>query len=119
MYENYKVLIVEDESIIALCLKREMELLGFNILKTVPTGEEAITVINDRCPNLILLDISLAGEMTGLDVARSNGCSENSELIIFMTGYVTPEIKQEAMQLEPIGFLEKPVDVSDILKLLN
>lgn len=113
-----KVLIVEDETIIALCLKHELESFGFKVLEPVPTGEEAIAVILSECPELILLDIRLAGKMTGLDVAKSEECKK-TKLLIFMTGYITPEIKQEALKLNPTGFLEKPVEVDDILKILK
>ena len=119
MNKNYKVLIVEDETIIALCLKGELESLGFEVLEPVATGEEALKIINSECPTLILLDIRLAGGMSGLDVAKAEECKDKSKLIIFMTGYITPEIKEMALQLNPIGFLEKPVEVSDILKLLE
>lgn len=113
-----KVLIVEDETIIALCLKHELEAYGINVLEPVATGEKAVKIILSECPELILLDIRLAGKMTGLDVAKSEEC-KNTKLLIFMTGYITPEIKQEAMKLNPTGFLEKPVEVDDILKILK
>lgn len=113
-----KVLIVEDEAIIALCLKHELESCGFNVLEPVATGEEAVASILSGCPELILLDIRLAGKMTGLDVAKSEECKK-TKLLIFMTGYITPEIKKEAMKLNPTGFLEKPVEVNDILKILK
>lgn len=119
MNSKYKVLIVEDETIVALCLKQELESLNFKVLEPVPTGEEAIKVIRRECPNLVLLDIRLAGRLTGLDVARSEKCKEIAKVIIFMTGYLTPEIKAEALKLNPIGFLEKPVEVAEILRILE
>ncbi|MCF7794084.1 MAG: response regulator [Candidatus Cloacimonetes bacterium] len=119
MSNKKKILIVEDETIIALSLKHDLESLGFQLLTPVSTGEEAVCIICEECPDLVLLDIRLAGEMTGLDVAKSDKCQDISKFIIFMTGYVTPEIKAEALKLNPIGFLEKPVEVEDILDLLQ
>ncbi len=119
MSNKYKILIVEDETIIAMSLKLELESLDFEVLEPVASGEKALETIKAECPNLILLDIRLAGNLTGLDVARSQECLENAKLIIFMTGYVTPEIKEEALKLNPVGFLEKPVEVADILKILE
>lgn len=113
-----KVLIVEDETITALCLKQELEAYGFKVLPPVATGKKAIESIISECPDIILLDIRLAGKMTGLDVAKTKEC-QATKLLIFMTGYITPEIKQEAMKFNPTGFLEKPVEVEDILKVLK
>lgn len=119
MNDKQKVLIVEDETIVALCLKQELEMHNFRVLEPVSTGEEAVRIIDQECPSLLLLDIRLAGKMTGLDVARKRDCYKNNDLIIFMTGYVTPEIKKEALELNPAGFLEKPVEVEDIVDLLQ
>ena len=115
----HKILIVEDETLIALNLKRYLEKQGYHVLEPVASGEDALKMINNGCPTIILLDIRLSGEMTGLDVARNIGSPSAPILIIFMTGYITPEIKAEAMQLNPVAFLEKPVDVYEIIKVLG
>lgn len=114
-----KVLIVEDETIIALDLKYELESYGFSVLEPVATGEEALQLIQHETLNLILLDIRLAGKLTGLDVAHSLHNDHHSSLIIFMTGYVTPEIRTEALSLQPLGFLEKPVGVDEVLRTMK
>ncbi len=117
--KTQKILIVEDETLIALNLKRYLEKQGYCVLEPVASGEDALIVIKTDCPTIILLDIRLSGEMTGLDVARNIGCPSTPILIIFMTGYITPEIKAEAMELNPVAFLEKPVDVYEIMKVLG
>lgn len=115
----HNILIVEDETLIALNLKCYLERQGYSVFEPVASGEDALAVINTKCPTIILLDIRLSGEMTGLDVARNIECPSVPILIIFMTGYITPEIKAEAMELNPAAFLEKPVDVYEIMKVLE
>ncbi|HPR17166.1 MAG TPA: response regulator [Candidatus Cloacimonadota bacterium] len=119
MNHTHKVLIVEDETIVALSLKTELESYGFSVLEPVASGEKAIAIIRHECPSLILLDIRLSGDLTGLDVARTPMSHAHSGLIIFMTGYITPAIKAEALKLNPVAFLEKPVDICDILTALG
>lgn len=119
MKDIHKVLIVEDEAVVAMCLKYEMETSGFDVLPPVTTGEEALAIIKKENPSLILLDIRLAGKLTGLDVAKSKETKANLNSIIFITGYTMPELKQEALKLNPAGFLEKPVEVNEIIQLLK
>ena len=114
-----KILIVEDETIIAIDLQFEFESNGYTTLEPVATGEKAIEIIQKECPNFVLLDIRLAGKLTGLDVAHFCYKHKNPVVIIFMTGYVTSAIKKEALSLKPLGFFEKPVDIDEIVDLIE
>lgn len=66
---NGRILIVEDESIIALEMKFKLEFEGYTIVGIVATGEEAIKIAHDENPDLILMDIMLRGKMDGIEAA--------------------------------------------------
>ncbi len=119
MIEQTKVMIVEDEVMIATILKRSLERHGYIVTETAATGENAITYLEKHVPEILLLDIRLAGDMSGLDVAEHSKKISDEIKIIFMTGYTTPEIKTQAMTYNPIAFLEKPVVARDVLKVLQ
>ena len=66
---SVNILVVEDEEIIALLLKRKLEDLGYAVTDMVATGEAAIEMVNHRPPELILMDITLAGKLDGIATA--------------------------------------------------
>ena len=119
MEKESKILIVEDEAIVALSIKGDLGSAGHQVLDIVSTGFDAIEKIKANCPKYILLDIRLAGSLTGLEVAEF--CKEERipNYIIFMTGYVTPDLKEKALNLNPLAFLEKPLNTKDIINLIK
>ncbi|MFH0787091.1 MAG: response regulator [Pseudomonadota bacterium] len=72
--DKKKIVIVEDEAIIALDLKSNLERLGYTVLATVNSGEKALELIEQDQPDLVLMDIILQGKMDGIeatDIVRS------------------------------------------------
>lgn len=103
-----RLLIVEDEFLIARVLQRMVRSMGHEVCALASTGVDAVTHASQERPDLILMDIRLAGEMTGIDAARQI-LRHHPTPIIFVSGYSNEEIKQEAMSLSPVAFLPKPV----------
>jgi two-component system, response regulator PdtaR len=103
-------LIVEDEAILALALERLLTSIGCRVVKIVATGEEAISSAKAERPDLVAMDIRLAGNMDGIEAAAVI-MAELGIPIIFMTGYDDRAIKERAMKLRPQGYLVKPVDL--------
>ena len=64
------VLVVEDEHIVALDLGQRLKRLGYVVVGRAATGEKALLLARDKRPDLIIMDIKLKGEMTGIDAAR-------------------------------------------------
>jgi CheY-like chemotaxis protein len=106
-----RVLIVEDEWMTSIFLKKTFELEGFEIIDTVSTGEESVELAKISTPDLILMDIHLAGKMDGIEAAESIKKEINTP-IIFTSGYSDQSIKDAALALNPIAYLEKPLNVS-------
>ena len=113
-----KILIVEDEAILAFCLQRILRELGATVLGPVARGEKAVDVALKEKPSLILMDIRLAGEMDGIETARKI-LSHHKIPVVFISGYVTEGVKEKALKLKPVAFLEKPLFIPHVKNIIN
>jgi len=113
-----KVLLVEDEPIIAQDLRINLNEWGYHVLDTIATADKAIEQTNAMKPNLILMDIKLKGGMDGIDAAvRIHQCSNIP--IVFLTAYLTDDIIVRAKQAFPWGYILKPCDPSTLRATLE
>lgn len=102
------ILIVEDDGILAMHLQDTLAGQGYSVLEPVATGEAAIAAVAVRSPDLILMDIELAGEMNGITAAeRIRAVSDIP--IVFLTGYSQDPLVKKAKNTAPYGYLIKPV----------
>ena len=83
-----KILIVEDENIIAFEMKTILEIQGYSIVGIASSGEEAVTFTDKHRPDLIIMDIQLEGDLDGIDTAGLINEKYNIP-IIFLTGNET------------------------------
>lgn len=101
------ILLVEDESIVALDIKGSLSSLGFNVVGHVRSGEAAITLADEARPDLILMDIQIAGDTDGIDTARI--IAEQFDIpSVFLTAYSDRESIERAKQSHGYGYLLKP-----------
>lgn len=106
---NTRILIVEDENIIAIDIKITLQKLGYKVSSIVNTGERAISAVETDKPNLVLMDISLGGQIDGIDAAQIILKSYNIP-IVYLTALTDEETLQRARITEPFGYLLKPFD---------
>ncbi|HDJ23517.1 MAG: response regulator [Candidatus Aminicenantes bacterium] len=106
---KFKILIVEDESIVALDIASLVKEMGYEVCGLVYSGEEALKVAERTSPDIILLDIGLPGEVDGLTVAEQLK-EKHQVAIVFLTGYTDETIETRLRSLQPLGILTKPVD---------
>ena len=102
-----KILVVEDEPIIALDLQVILESFGFDVCGPVPSGEESIKAASFFRPDVVLMDVKLKGKMSGLDAARII----NTHLhipIIYLTAYGDDMTVKEASEITSFGYIRKP-----------
>ncbi len=118
MERSVKILIVEDEVFIAKCMEIELKLAGYEICDSVRTGEEAIVAADRDKPDIALMDINLAGEMDGIQAAREIQKALGIS-IFFVTGYSDAETMERANQVGHIGYLQKPLRVSDVREIIE
>jgi two-component system, response regulator PdtaR len=104
-----RILIVEDEIVSAMALEKMLNAIGYEVIGIVTTGEEAIERSGRERPDLVAMDIRLAGKMDGVDAA-ARIAEESGAGIIFMTGYDDEGTRARALALKPLGFMSKPID---------
>ncbi len=108
------ILIVEDETIVALEIKERLESSGYVVIASVTTAEEAIRYCDTESPNLVLMDIMLNGEIDGIDCAKH--IYENNNIpVIFLTANSDSNTLKKAMDTSPYGFIVKPFNERDLL----
>lgn len=104
-----KIMIVEDEFVVSLDLRHMLEDLGHQVVATVARGEEVLSAALQKKPDLVLMDIQLAGEMRGTEAARL--LSQAMDVpVIFLTAFCEESVLQEAEKSCPYGYLIKPFD---------
>jgi CheY-like chemotaxis protein len=106
-------LIVEDEIIQAMFLGKILELWGYEICETATSGEEAVKESENQKPDLVLMDISIHGETSGIEAA----CNIRSRLgipVIFISGYSDEETRNKACTARPAGYFVKPLDYNKL-----
>lgn len=107
------VLVVEDESIVSKDIQHSLKKLGYNVVGAASTGERAIELALDLRPQVVLMDIMLKGEMTGIDAAEEIRRQINVP-VIFLTAYADEGTLSKAKLTEPYGYILKPFKEIDI-----
>ncbi len=110
-------MIVEDEIIEAMFLGEILELRGYEVCETVTSGEDAIKEAEIQQPDVVLMDISIRGKISGIEAA-SRIRSQFGIPVIFMTGYPDEETRQRAYATNPAGYFIKPLDYDKLEKAL-
>ena len=109
-----KILIVEDESIIARYIKTSLLKAGYGVVAVVVSGEEAVESAATYQPDLILMDIRLRGSIDGIEAARQIG--EQSDVpIVFLTAHTDRDMLNQAKVTDPFGYLIKPFDGHNLI----
>jgi PAS domain S-box-containing protein len=107
MKARAKILIVEDEYIIASDLRAKLEQMGFQTCPHVSAGEEVVRQVKSHRPDLVLMDIQLSGAMDGISAAEL--VRERFSLpVIFLTSFMDREMVERARSCKPHGYLIKP-----------
>lgn len=106
-----KVLIVEDEAIAALALEKILRKLGYLVCAKVPTGEEALTAAEGLEPDVIIMDIRLAGKLDGIDASLRIRENRNDVAVIFVSAFSDEPTRERAKAANPLAFISKPLDV--------
>ncbi len=102
-----KILIVEDDELIALFVQLKLEMLGYQSLGFTSRGEDAVKLAGELRPDLVLMDIHLAGKMDGIDAANAIH-QQYSIPVIFLTSNASDEVLERAKHVEAFGYIIKP-----------
>ncbi len=107
------ILIVEDESIIALDIRSNLESHGYQVVGQADRGEDAIKKAGELHPDLILMDINLKGEMDGIEAAAKIRAQFDLP-VIFLTAFADQTTLERARQAEPYGYILKPFEEHEL-----
>lgn len=114
------ILIVEDEAMTALFMETMLKKNGYNVLKRVPSGEEGADFAIKFSPDIVIMDIRLAGELNGIEAAEKIRRESAATIqFIFTTGYSDLELRDETDKMEPLGFFTKPVNMKELVKVIE
>ncbi len=112
MKDARKILIVEDEKVIAMDLMKTISHFGYSVLPTASSGEEALDIMAENKPNLVIMDILLAGDLNGIETGVI--VSERYNIpIIYITAYAK-EILLRSKITESSPFLVKPFNENEL-----
>ncbi len=108
-----KILVVEDENLIAMEIQDRLKKLGYDAPVTTPSGEEGIKFATQIKPDLVLMDINLNGSMDGITAAKQ--IRQHLDIpVVFLTAYSDTETLESAKLSEPYGFIIKPLKEGDL-----
>jgi CheY-like chemotaxis protein len=108
-----KILVVEDEALIALDIQEKLTELGYNVLKIADNGADAIKYAEETRPDIILMDIVIKGDIDGIETALIIKEKFNIPSL-FLTAYGSGSVIERAKKVNPIGYLLKPFDDSKL-----
>lgn len=117
MKNNKQILIVENEVIISHHLKMEFKQEGYEI-KLCSTGEKAIEMAKHNPPDVVLMDIKLAGIMDGIEAAQKIK-GEHDIPLIFITGYNENELYEKAQKVDYLAYIEKPFSIKKLKAVIE
>jgi len=112
-----KILIVEDEFIVANDLSIMLEKAGYDVCDIADSVEEAREIIARQKPQLVLLDIHLKGSLTGIDLAKQ--LADEQIAFVYLSANSNQKILEEAKATQPYGFMVKPFREKDVLVSLE
>lgn len=114
-----KVLIVEDEVLIGMMLRKKLIAKGYDVSDVLPTGEQAIEAAAHSHTDMILMDICLAGEMSGIEAARQ--IKQNREVpVIFITvNNNDRNIIEQSQDINPVAIIDKLGSINDLFQAMD
>lgn len=113
-----RILITEDERIVAEDLRLTLIQLGYDVVGSVATGEDAVRLAQEKMPDLILMDIFLAGQMDGIAAAEAIRSAADIP-VIFLTAFADPQIMEKAKVTQPYGYILKPYQERELHTIIE
>ncbi|KGK99649.1 chemotaxis protein CheY [Methanococcoides methylutens] len=111
--KSTRILVVEDEAIVAMVIKKRLMNLGYSVSGVAATGKDAITKVEGTFPDLVLMDIMLKGDMDGIEAADEIR-KRFSIPVVYLTAHSDENTLERAKQTEPYGYILKPFTERDL-----
>jgi CheY-like chemotaxis protein len=119
-----RVLIVEDEALVALDMAMILNSAGYQVMGTKPTGDSALVALNAAAadgifPDLVLMDIALRGVIDGIDTTKQIKSKYAGVPVAFVTGQADPITRARAEATGPAGYLLKPFTPEQLVSFIK
>lgn len=108
-----RVVIVEDDRLLAIVLKKMALSLNFEVLEISSTGEDAVTAVKEHQPDIVFMDIFLAGEISGIDAMKQIR-SYSDVPCIYITAQSDHAIRKQAAEVDNSYYMLKPVNMMEL-----
>lgn len=118
MHTLIKILVVEDEMIIAAKISMQLNSLGYEVTGILPHGEDAILYVHENKPDIVLLDINLKGKLDGIETAKQLQQLINAP-IIYITANNDDVTFNRAKATKPAAFISKPFKQLDLQRAIE
>jgi signal transduction histidine kinase len=113
-----RILVVEDEPLIALDLKCRLERIGYLVVSTPESSDQALADVVEHQPDLILMDIHLSSEVTGIEVAVQ--IKDRFQIpVIFLTAHADGATLEQVKAAQPFGYIVKPFENEDLVTAIE
>lgn len=112
MSSNMKVMIVEDDIFLSFVEEKIVTRMGYEVVGTATSGEEALNSIDQINPDVLLIDVQLSGTMDGIDTVEQLRNKQFSAPVIFISGSSEKALLDRANKLNYVEYLIKPIDIS-------
>jgi DNA-binding LytR/AlgR family response regulator len=113
-----KILIVEDQMLIAANIANQLEGIGYEVVGIIPRGEEAVKFVQNEKPDLVLMDINLKGELDGIETAQR--MQQDGKIpIIYLTANSDDAHFERAKETNPYAFISKPFKKLDLQRAIE
>ena len=113
-----RILLVENDTVLAVLTKLELEDLGYDALEIASTGEKAVQIALEQKPDLVLMDVKLDGELDGAEAAKQIH-NHFGIPVIFLTATTDSETVQKCLASKPYGYLQKPCPREDLQEAIE
>jgi PAS domain S-box-containing protein len=110
---NSKILIVEDDNIVAKDLQKRLTHLGYDVIGVALTGEEAIKKAIANLPDLVLMEVCLKGEMNGIETAKALRF-QYGIAVVYLSSNADSDTLKRASKTEPFGYILKPFEEREL-----
>lgn len=114
--QRLKILIVEDEALVALELSMSIQRHNYEVVDYVSTVKNALSALEKNEINLIIMDINLNDDLDGIELYK---ISQSNAMLIYLTAYKDEVTMDRAIETQPLGYLVKPFNENELLALLK
>ncbi len=112
MFSPLKIIVIEDEPLICVAVETALKKVGYRIIGDADNFEDGLSIIKNKTPDLVLVDIQLEGEKDGIDLVFE--LDKLKIPYLFLTSQTDPETIERVKQTKPLGYIVKPFTESGL-----